>query len=328
MGDISVGLGCPSCGGVIQIAEDSKAVNCQYCNALLWVEGEKGVRTIIFQNRFDGYRAQDIVRVWFKKGLKARDLQKSASVVESYEIYLPFWKLVARAAGWVCGYEERTTVDSRGNTRTERIYKEQMVFRDFERTMIACDTGDIGIRYLRNTVGEVIPTNPSDVPTFEVTTSSTDAEGKLSEFIRDDAVKSANIPYITFQKMHIIPRIFTLIYYPVWVVRFNYQGRIYFATVDGVTGNVLSGRAPGDPLYQSMIMTLGSAGGGIIAGLAIAFSSSYEIILVGLLVGLTILAGSYMFFRHGSEIVEGDIAAEYKKGYQLFKDFKRFGSGV
>ena len=72
----------------------------------------------------------------------------------------------------------------------------------------------------------------------------------------------------------------SMIYYPVWVVRYTYQDRMYMATVDGVTGRMLSGRAPGT-LYQSLAVTAGTslgawrAAGGIIT--LISFDSEVGI---------------------------------------------------
>jgi hypothetical protein len=101
--------------------------------------------------------------------------------------------------------------------------------------------------------------------------------------------------------------VLTMIYYPVWVVRYNYRDRMYMDTVDGVTGQVLSGRAPGDPMFQSLAVTAGTFFGGLaaVAGILLAGQDS-RIALVGIGVGLVILFIAYRFFRHGSEIVQGE----------------------
>jgi hypothetical protein len=124
---------------------------------------------------------------------------------------------------------------------------------------------------------------------------------------------SAGVPHITFEKIHVIPHALVLTFYPVWIGRYEYAGRSYFATVDGVTGSTLSGRAPGDPLYQSAIMTGGALAGGLVAGLGISVVGG-DAGWAMLVVGVVIFALSYMFFRHGSEIEEGDIKKEYLGG--------------
>ncbi|MEM2868967.1 MAG: hypothetical protein QW379_00895 [Thermoplasmata archaeon] len=312
MGDISINLSCPSCGGALTIEEGLRFTNCGYCDALLFVEGERGVFKTTFKNNMNEERAAAAVRQWLGSGLKSRDLPQRATLTELYPIYLPFWKLTARAAGWVCGYEERRRTDSKGRVTVERIPMERMVFRDFEWSRIACDAGDLGIKSLRNMRGEAVLHEEGTIPTFEVTTSSTDAMQQGTEAIRGMARASAGVPRITFEKIHVIPRVLVLIFYPIWIARYEYAGRSYFATVDGVTGSILSGRAPGDPLYQSLVMTAGSAIGGLLAGLGLSLlSASGTLGGVLVVIGLALFGASYLFFRHGSEITEGDIPKAY-----------------
>jgi hypothetical protein len=313
MGDISVNLSCPSCGGAIAVEEGARLTNCKYCDALLSLEGEGGVFKTTYKNNVSDQQATQVLKNWFSHGLKARDLPQKASLTELYPIYLPFWRYNARAAGWVCGYEERRKTDSQGRTTVERINMERMVFRDFDWTQIACDTGDLGIRTLKNIRGEAVLHDDGSIPIYEATTSSTDAQNQGEQSVRNMARASAGVPHITFEKIHVIPRMLVLTHYPVWIGRYEYAGRSYFATVDGVTGTTLSGRAPGDPLYQSAIMTGGALGGGLVAGLGISVVGG-EVGWAMLAVGVVIFVLSYLFFRHGSEILEGDMKKDYLGG--------------
>jgi len=98
-----------------------------------------------------------------------------------------------------------------------------------------------------------------------------------------------------------------MVYYPIWVVRYRYKGRGYFLTVDGITGQALSGRAPGDPLYQALALAGGASAGGIIAGLGAMFAirmDSWEIAVAAIAIGIGLLYGAYRFFRFGSERVQ------------------------
>jgi hypothetical protein len=98
---------------------------------------------------------------------------------------------------------------------------------------------------------------------------------------------------------------------------------MYTVTVDGVTGAVISGRAPGDPLYQSLAVTGGTSFGGLIAAGGLILGMGAEdgsIAIGGLIIGAVILGITYMFFRHGSEIIEGDF--DDRKKANPFKDLK------
>jgi hypothetical protein len=315
---LSVGMNCPSCGGALNIEEGESVVNCRYCDSMLFIEGDKGVQTVAFKNKMDPQRVMQAAESWWRKGWKARDLKKFGKVTELYPIYLPFWSTTTKVAGWVCGYEERRHSDSKGNTRTERVPKEVMVLQDVHYSQIACDPGDLGIHSLRNFSGERTLEDFNMIPTFE-TTSSVDDAVKLAEAEAvANARRSSGVPHITFERIYAIPRKMSVLYYPIWVVRYSYRDRMYVVTVDGVTGQVLSGRAPGDPLFQSLAITGGSAVAGLVSGFGIlgaVFSggeNSGFLAIGGLAVGLAVLFFTYRFFRNGSEISEGEF--EGKRG--------------
>jgi len=307
MADISIGLNCPACGGALSVAEGENTVLCNYCNSTLFVEGDQGVSTIAFVNKVMRDSAVGSTQHWWRHGLKARDLKSTGKILEAYPIYLPFWRTITRAAGWICGYEERRRTDQKGNVTVERIPKEVMILQDYTFSEIACDPGDLGIRTLKNFTGTTGFADFEMIPTFESTTSKDDAVTHAKADALTRARSSAHVPHVTFEKLHIFAKRLSLIYYPTWVVRYSYRDRMYMNTVDGVTGQVLSGRAPGDPLFQSMAVTGGTSIGGLIAAAGIIFSASdYRIALAGLAVGLVVLFLTYRFFRHGSEIVQGE----------------------
>lgn len=316
--ELSVGLSCPSCGGALKVEEGEQVLNCQYCDSTLYIEGDKGVQTVAFKNRLNAEGVMSAAEAWWRKGLKARDLKKVGKVTEVYAIYLPFWSTVTKVAGWVCGYEERTRQDSKGNSYREKIPKEVMVLQDYRYSEIACDPGDLGIRSLSNFSGEKSLEDFLMIPTFETTTSVDDARKRAEAEAIELARRSAGVPHVTFERIFTVPRNMSVIYYPIWVVRYSYRERMYVITVDGVTGQVLSGRAPGDPLYQSLAITGGSAAAGIIGGGGLLLAvygggeNSAYFALAGLAIGLAILFVTYRFFRHGSEISEGEFA--HKKG--------------
>jgi hypothetical protein len=146
------------------------------------------------------------------------------------------------------------------------------------------------------------------IPTYEATTSKDNAVEKAKTNALSSAKASARVPHVTFEKLHVIPKRLSMIYYPIWVVRYNYKDRMYFDTVDGVNGQVLSGRAPGDPMFQALAATAGASVGGLIAAAGIIFSSgeSLEIAAAGVVIGFIVLYVAYRWFRHGSEVIQGE----------------------
>jgi len=314
---LTFGLNCPSCGGRVDIKEGDKIAICPFCHTVSLVQGEDDVRVLAYRMRVNEKQAMATVHKWFKKGLKARDLKKIAKIVEMYPVYLPFWKYNSIGLGVICGYNYETHTDANGNTVREKVYKEKQVRKDYVWTRIACDAGDIGITHLRNTQGEVIPL-PDDMPKYEATTSKDNAKLNAEQDIQKWILKEANIENITFHREFVIPKGFVLLYYPVWIIRYDYKGKMYFLTIDGVTGRVLSGRAPGDPVWQSLAIGTGATVSGILTGLTPAgMEIDYRLGVTMFLLGLAIFAGAYYFFRYGSEIVEGDLPKPYRMGGKL-----------
>jgi hypothetical protein len=323
MAGLSVGLSCPACGGALALDEGENTVICNYCNSTLFIEGDKGVTTIAFRLKALRDSAVASSQAWWKHGLKARDLKTTGKITEVYPIFLPFWKTITLVAGWICGYEERRRTDSKGNVTVERIPKESMILQDYVYSEIACDPGDLGIRTMKNFMGETGFTDFEMIPTFEATTSKDDAVTKAKNDALAKARASAHVPHVTFERVHVFPKALTMIYYPVWVVRYNYRDRMYMDTVDGVTGQVLSGRAPGDPMFQSLAVTAGTFFGGLAAVVGILLGEQdARISLVGIGVGLVILFIAYRFFRHGSEIIQGEFK---EKRASLGSSMKQLG---
>ena len=322
---IEVGLNCPACGGAIKVEEGENTVNCQYCGSMLFIEGDSGVTTISFKNMITKDTAVASSAAWWKKGFKARDLKKVGQVLECYPIYIPFWSTTTRVAGWICGYEERTHSDGHGHTTTERIPKEELVLHDYQFSEIACDPGDLGIKRMKNCVGEPTLTDFLMIPTFESTTSKDDASNHAKANAMTSARSDAHVPHITFEKVHVIPKAMSMVYYPIWVVRYSYRERMYMNTVDGCTGQVLSGRAPGDPLFQSLAVTAGTSIGGLLGRLVSSVASTQGEAAVGcFIVGVLVMVGTYLFFRGGSEITEGDFS---DKGFKL-GDLKNIANDI
>jgi hypothetical protein len=106
-----------------------------------------------------------------------------------------------------------------------------------------------------------------------------------------------------------------IVYYPLWILRYEYRGRAYQVVVDGFNGQILYGKAPGSTLYRAAILVGGMALGALIAvdisSLVLYFAASsgddegglffFGLALVG--VGIGIMVQAYRKFRYG-EIYE------------------------
>lgn len=307
MNSLLISANCPNCGGLIDLKEDEEYVKCNYCGVKLYVYGYDGWRRISYNMEIDKDRAISAVYDWFSRGYKARDLSKEAKIEEVYPIYVPFWKVNARVMGWVCGYKIEIVSDGR-TVRRREVPVEKMIMKDYMWSMIACDPGDIGIRSLKNLHGRVQMVSDEGIPKFDVTVSREIAVKNCENELIKRAIKESEVDRVTFQKLFFFPRSIYEVSYPFWIVRYKYRDKGYFATVDGVVGRVVAGRAPGDNLWRSLAIAATSVLGGLAFSLLFTWT---DLGIVGAIGGIILLLIGYAFFRHGSEIVEGDMPKKY-----------------
>ncbi|HJJ50612.1 MAG TPA: hypothetical protein O0X01_03715 [Methanocorpusculum sp.] len=309
---ILVSMTCPSCGGQVQCEEGEDMVLCKFCESVFALTSDEGSNKVMYKMTVDKSKALAKVAAWFSTGPKAKDLPTSAVVSEAYPMYLPFWRLVARGKACVCGIEEERS--GKDNEKVE-IPREALINREYIYSEIACEAGDLGIQSIvlpQN--AEAIVYDDQNIVTFGVTSSRDAAYDVGGKAISQTAVKdgSARMSKVYFSKSFFFPKAFTLVYYPFWIVRYAYEGRTYFATVDGITARVVSGRAPGNAGSQSTAAGVGGAisGGalGIGIGLAIVTEGTdvgVGVLVVGVVAAIALLGYFYNRFRYGDEVLEG-----------------------
>lgn len=283
------------------------------------IEGD--TQTLLFTRRTTRREALDAVSAWWGGRLMAGDLRDRAEVIECRLKHVPFWRLTACVKGRVEGYR----IEYDENLREEIPMK--MTFdRDFVWTGAACDMSALGVSYLRNLVGE---TEPSGLFTGKVTVSQDEgvAEGKRA--LKYGAQKYSGIPHITGHKLYLWHPEIALLIYPFWVVRYLYAGRTYFATVDGVNGALVAGRAPGN-LFWRVVAFVTATGVSVLAVAAWVVLlersifrdggpvSGSDLGLLILLLPMVMLCGwglvldAFAFSRHGAEITAGDLYGGYR----------------
>jgi hypothetical protein len=115
-----------------------------------------------------------------------------------------------------------------------------------------------------------------------------------------------------FERFHILRRKFSLVYYPLWVARYEYKNRSYQVVVDGFEGDILYGKAPGNILYRAATLVGGMAAGTfilvngtILGGIVISASDdgdSLAVLLLPLALGIGLIIAGYRRFRYGEEV--------------------------
>jgi hypothetical protein len=312
------GITCPACGGEQDLREGVKTFNCKYCGTLLITKGVDGVikyyvprkiqRNIAIQNMFN----------WLGKGLaKARGLKAGSKLDDAFLAYIPYWRVRADVIGWVFGKERRTQTVN-GRTTTYYVDVEKKIQKTYDRTFAACEVAELGVQKVNLAGDEMKLVDFEELQSegmlFNIISSEKEITDYAEEQFVNDAVNSVRVDQITFQHNDLVRPSVTIVYYPLWVVRYIFQGRTYQVVVDGEDGTICYGKAPGNNLYRAIMGILGTAIGsylitlfGIFAivGDGDSLEGALAVYIIAFIIGIAAVRWGYKKFRYGGEVEEG-----------------------
>lgn len=310
------GLNCPNCGGMIPIPEGFTIIRCPFCELRSYIRGERGLRRYQVPLLMDQEGAQKGVRK-FLTSHKAIDgkVPENASIIESFVAYLPFWVHWSKVLGWVFGEEKiGSGDDARYEPREVRIAQEMSWNR------VACDVGEFGVTSLPLTTQKLEPFDPEDLHAhgmvFEPVSSASKAQTSSSLDFENRVKQMADLDRVAQVHTRLTQSRLGLVYYPLWVLRYVYRGRAFQVAIDGFTGAVLYGKAPGSSFNRALILVGGMAAGAFVAVDVAALAAYVGINLEGegvlmflggalaaVAAGIGFMVSAYRRFRYG-EIFE------------------------
>lgn len=274
------------------------------------VQGERGIRRWQVARTIERQQAVEKVEGFFSGMKKARDLRKEAQIRDVFLVYLPYWRVQSIVAGWMFG-RVKAGEDSTKPVEVEVL--EEMHWND-----AAVDVSEYGVHRVSISKNQLQPYESdllhSEAMVFEPSESRTDAQLEAEQHFVYRARKKRSLRNKFYEKFHMLRQRLSLVYYPLWVARYEYKKRNYQVVVDGVKGDVLYGKAPGNSLYRAAMLVLGMALGNLIlvdgtvlAGLLISNSEDGDgalLVLLPILFGLGLIVSGYRAFRYGEEVEE------------------------
>lgn len=323
------GVTCPACGGELDLREGIKSFNCKYCGTLLIVKGIGGVVKYYVPMKVQRNIAIQNTLKWLGKGLaKARGLKTASKIEDAFLVFIPYWRVRADVIGWVFGQERRTQTVN-GRTTTYYVDVEKKIQKSFDRTFAACDVAELGVRKVNLAGDEMKPVNFEELQSsgmlFNIISSEQEVTEEAKTQFVQEAVNSVNVDRITFQHNDLVRPNTSIVYYPLWVVRYDFRGRTYQVVVDGEDGTICYGKAPGNNLYRAVAGIFGTALGtylltffGIFAIVGDGDSAKGALIayVFAIIFGIILIAWGYKKFRYGGEVEEGTgIVKEAKKSF-------------
>ena len=304
----SHGLVCPNCGGVVPVPEGVRIVTCPYCDWRSLVQGDRGVRRWQVNNRLERPQALETVKGFFSGFNKARDIKRKAEINDLFLVYLPYWRVTSFVAGWLFG---RVKSGDKNTKPVEVEVLEEMAWND-----AAVDVSEFGVHRIAVQAADLEPFDSealhAQAMVFEPVESPSEALDESEQHFIHRGQSKRDLKQKYFEKFHMLRQRLSLVYYPLWIARYQYQDRSYQVVVDGVTGKILYGKAPGNTFYRAAMLVGGMAtgtfllvNGTILAGGILAESSDSDgcgFILIPLGLGVALIVAGYRRFRYGEEV--------------------------
>lgn len=299
------GLSCPRCGGMVPIPEGQALVICPFCELRSVVRGENGIRRYQVPNRIDHTQAAEAMRGFLTGRMAvARDAARTAQLTEVFLVHLPFWAAWGRGLGWAFGRQQVGSGDKRRYEPRELRLAEELTWNG-----AACDVGEFGVNVITLKDRPLEPFNPDALHAtgmvFEPVGSPAEALQKAETEFDALVRKKTRLDQLSQTFVRVVRPRLGLVYYPLWVVRYLYHGRAFQVAVDGFSGEVLYGKAPGSVLYRALALVGGMAAGAFVAIDIPALvlngndSDGLEFALIAFVAGLVIMYAAFRVFRYG-----------------------------
>ena len=308
------GLSCPSCGGALEVVTGLRVLTCPYCEKSLLATPEVGVRRWVVKPRLDLDKARELGTRWLSKGWsKDSRLRREAEMGEAILCFLPFYRVEADCIGFALGTEERRRSRGSGSHRrvvVEEVDVERSVARSYDATFPALNVAEWGIQRIDLRGDQLVPYDRFALErhgmVFPPTGSETAVQQAAIEQFRLRSDPSGGLKKVRFRFLETLRERLSVIYYPLWVVRYRFRNRSYQILVDAEDGALAYGKSPGNDFYRA-VMLVGSQ------ALALFFGTTALQFVGGSPVGMLVigsatilaLAWGWRRFRHGGVVVEG-----------------------
>ena len=308
------GLGCPSCGGTLDVVTGLRVVTCPYCEKSLLASPEVGVRRWVVKPRLRLDKARDVGRRWLSKGWnKDSRLGREAEIGETILCFVPFYRVEADCIGFALGTEERRRSRGSGNKRrveVEEVDVERSVAKSYDATFPALNVAEWGIQRIDLQGDHLVPYDrvalESHGMVFPPTGSETIVKKSAIEQFKWQSDPARGLKKVRFRFLETLRERLSVIYYPLWVVRYRFRNRSYQVLVDAEDGTLAYGKSPGNDLFRAAMLVGSQAVALFFGTTALQFvgGSPMGLLVIGAATVLA-LAWGWKRFRHGGVVVEG-----------------------
>jgi hypothetical protein len=285
---------------------------------------DEGVERKIVKNQITKDNATKAVRRWWRSWLMAWGLRWHGQITRCKFMYVPFWIVKARVSGMVEGERDLDDESYSATAHCKYTIDGNLIWNG-----IACDSRDVGIEYLWYWGGESVLYNTYAAYAKETTVSKEEGLAEGIAAIKERAIQlTGKLDRIFITNIDVVPLEIKKIIYPLWVVEYCYGENTYSVTIDGVHGDILAGRAPGNDLIKRFSTIFGLLL--LVMGVTLFIIGCCRINNDGVFCGEWIVAAicpfiayeAFQYGQRGATIVRGQVEDGYKP-LRYYKKHKR-----
>ncbi len=243
----------------------SRRVLCSNCGALSVITGDSGILSFVVLPKVTKSEAIIDIKRWFHSVNMPGDLARNSKLEELEMFFIPFWMIEGEVTGWIYGrtpimkesvrFEGKRRIVTQhkvGDEPYEKLLKQKQTWEGIGIDLPALGTGTLKNKFKKIMKQDFTFANRDSIkklgriyettPTMDELLSR--AESKLiAKTVILNCQGQFEVKYIDLSviKSHV-----TVLYYPVWHLKYSYQGRLFQITLDAVDRQILYGRAPLD----------------------------------------------------------------------------------
>lgn len=258
-----IGLACPGCQGQIEIVEGERIIECPYCGMHSTIIGERGVIRYQVKKEIDRESALRILGEYLSRWNLAINLASQHEIVDLSTVYIPFWTSEAQVAAWVLGqsYEEYSQGSS--NINSQYYPSEEQILPHLSWNEVACDVSEFGIDAINLKWKKLelfdLESLQSDGMVFEPLGLVKSHRDRARTMFLEEIVNKSKVYHIESVHVRFLKERVRIIYYPMWIARYKFHNQMFQVVIDGATGIIRYGKAPGNITLGAVLMVLGMA---------------------------------------------------------------------
>lgn len=269
---------CAQCAGPLSASEGRRILVCEHCGVRVAVKEHGGVSRWYFPSRLNRLKAASAAAAWLCEYPGIAKQARDARFVQAELVYAPIWEHRALVAGWEFGHKARSRAEFVPDPHDEQSGRLELTIADEtvkeprlqERRFYlpAADFGALGATRPRVTGRELLlPLLAGELDSAVTVVNEVGTAAEVGERGKRAALQPLAGASSPSTHLFAFRESTALLYYPLWMVRFQVGRGSCRVVVNGRDGTVNAGFAPGDNTRRIMLLV----GQALLTAAALAF---------------------------------------------------------